>query len=154
MDDVKRLEFLRAIAAAGDGANMWVAGESVGLDRAATENLSLDLMGMGYLEMASLSGAVRLTDKGGEELQGAAGAEKAPDMEQLLERIAAAGLDLGPRANADLTADLATLKAALGRSRPLNPVVKACLAAIDGALEKAGETAAHLRSQLADLKPQ
>lgn len=153
MDDVKRLEFLRAVAAAGDKANMWTAGEAVGLGRAATETLSLDLMDLGYLEMASLSGAVRLTSLGGEELQGAAGAEKAPDMEALLERIASQELKLGPVASADLKADLATLRAALGRSRPLNPVLKACLAAIDGALEKAGPSAAALRGQLAALQP-
>lgn len=33
MDEVKNLEFLRAVAAAGDKANMWSAGETVGLDR-------------------------------------------------------------------------------------------------------------------------
>lgn len=153
MDEVKSLEFLRAIAAAGDKANMWTAGQAVGLERGATEALSLELMDRGYLEMASLSGAVRLTPSGAEELQGAAGAEKTPDLEELLQRIAAQELDLGPTASADLKADLATLRAALGRSRPLNPVVKACLAAIDGALEKAGGSAAGLREQLASLRP-
>lgn len=152
MDEEKSLELLRAIAAAGDKANMWTAGESVGLDRGTTEALSLELMDRGYLHMASLSGAVRLTPQGGEELQGAAGAEQAPDMEALLDRIAAQDLDLGPTASKDLKADLATLRAALGRSRPLNPVVKSCLAAIDGALEKAGKPAAALRDQLASLQ--
>lgn len=153
MDEVKSLEFLRAVAAAGDKANMWSAGEAVGLDRGATESLSLELMDQGYLEMASLSGAIRLTAKGGEELQGAAGAEKAPDLEALLERIAGRELDLGPTAARDLKADVATLRAALGRSRPLNPVIKSCLAAIDGALEKAGGSAGDLRGQLAALHP-
>lgn len=153
MDETKSLEFLRAIAAAGEKANMWTAGEAVGLDRAATETISLELMDGGYLEMASLSGAVRLTPQGGEELQGAAGAAQAPDMEALLDRIAAQDLDLGPTAAGDLKADLATLRAALGRSRPLNPVVKSCLAAIDAALEKAGGSAAALRDQLASLQP-
>lgn len=153
MDDIKRVEFLRAIAAAGDKANMWTAGEAVGLDRTATETLSLEFMDRGYLEMASLSGAVRLTPQGGEELEGAAGAEKAPDLEALLGRIAAQDLDLGPIASANLKADLATLRAALGRSRPLNPVVKACLAAIDGALENVGAPGAALRDQLAALRP-
>lgn len=110
-------------------------------------------MDQGYLEMASLSGAIRLTAKGGEELQGAAEAEKAPDLEALLNRIAGWSLDLGPTAARDLKADLATLRAALGRSRPLNPVIKSCLAAIDGALEKAGNSAGDLRSQLAALHP-
>jgi hypothetical protein len=153
MDEVKSLEFLRAVAAAGDKANMWSAGEAVGLERGATESLSLELMDQGYLEMASLSGAIRLTAKGGEELQGATEAEKAPDLEALLDRIAGRDLDLGPTAAKDLKADLATLRAALGRSRPLNPVIKSCLAAIDGALEKAGNSAGDLRSQLAALHP-
>lgn len=153
MDDNTKLEFLRAVAAAGDKANMWAVGEGLGLERIPTENLAVGLMEMGYLEMASLSGAVRLTPKGGEELAGAEGAEKAPDLEQLLERIAGAGLELGPAANADLKVDIATLRAALARSRPLNPVLKSCLAAIDGALEKAGPPAAKLRAQLAALKP-
>lgn len=112
MDEVKSLEFLRAVAAAGDKANMWTAGQAVGLERGATETLSLELMDRGYLEMASLSGAVRLTPSGAEELQGAAGAAKAPDLEDLLQRIAAQELDLGPTASADLKADLATLGAA------------------------------------------
>ncbi len=154
MDDNTKLEFLKAIAAAGDSANMFAVGETLGLERNATENLGVELMERGYLEMASLSGGVRLTAKGGEELAGAAGAEKAPDLEQLLDRIAKAGLDLGPQANADLKADLLTLRAALGRSRPLPPVVKACMAALDAALEKAGPAGAPLRDQLAALKPQ
>ena len=70
MDEEKSLELLRAIAAAGDKANMWTAGESVGLDRGTTEALSLELMDRGYLDMASLSGAVRLTPPG---RRGAAG---------------------------------------------------------------------------------
>ncbi|MCB2191248.1 MAG: hypothetical protein KQI62_06760 [Deltaproteobacteria bacterium] len=153
MDEVKSLEFLRAIATEGETANMWTAGEAVGLDRGATESLGLELMDRGYLEMASLSGAVRLTTQGSQELQGAAGAEQAPDLEALLDRIAGQEVELGPTASKDLKADLATLRAALGRSRPLNPVVKACLAAIDGALEKAGESTGALRDQLASFKP-
>ena len=96
---------------------------------------------------------MRLTGKGAEELAGAQGAEQAPDLEQLLERIERAGLDLGPKANGDLKVDLSTLRAALGRSRPLLPVLKACWAALDLALEKAGPSGANLRSQLAEFKP-
>ena len=153
MDDNTKLEFLKAIAAAGDSANMWTAGEALGLEHNVIENLGVGLMEQGYVEMASLSGGVRLTAKGGEELAGAAGAEKAPDLEQLLDRIAKTNLDLGPQANTDLKTDLLTLRAALGRSRPLIPVVKACMAALDAALEKAGPAGASLRQQLAALKP-
>ncbi|MCF8032115.1 MAG: hypothetical protein K9K66_02595 [Desulfarculaceae bacterium] len=154
MDDLKKLEFLKALAEAGDSANMWTAGEAVGLEHNAIENLGVELMNQGYLEMASLSGGVRLTDKGSEELAGADGAEKAPDLEQMLQRIVDAGLDLGPGANANLTADIATLRAALKRSHPLAPVVKACMAAIDAALQMAGAPGEKLRPQLAALKPQ
>ncbi|RJX33423.1 MAG: hypothetical protein C4525_09150 [Desulfarculus sp.] len=151
MEDVKRLEFLRQLASAGAKANMWRAGEAVGLDHAATEQLSLDLMAQGLLEMASLSGAVRLTESGQAELDGAPSPDKAADLGAVLREInETRGLGLEEPAAADLKADLATLQAALQRRAPHAAVLETCLKAVAAALAKAaGPAAAALSEKLA-----
>lgn len=155
MDEVKRLEFLRQLAQAGEAANMWTAGQAVGLDRASTEQLSLDLLTQGVLEMASLSGGVRLTAAGQSELEGAPSPQKSADLGAVLAAILAADeLGLPPEAAADLRADLATLQAALGRSAPHAQVLETCLKAVDAALGQAPDgRAASLRDNLAPLMP-
>ncbi|MEW5912007.1 MAG: hypothetical protein AB1814_05595 [Thermodesulfobacteriota bacterium] len=143
MEDLKRLEFLRRLAAAGAKANMWRAGEALGLDHAATEQLSLDLMTQGLLEMASLSGGVRLTEAGQAELDGAPSPDNAADLGALLKEIGQAGaLGLAGPAAADLAADLATLQAALQRRAPHASVLETCLKAVAAALGQAPAPAA------------
>ena len=150
MDDVKRLEFLRQLALEGEGANMWSAGEAVGLDRAATETLAMDFMAQGVLEMVSLSGRVLLTASGQSELDGAPSPEKSAELAAMLGQIAGTGgLGLDEAVAANLQADLATLQAALKRNPPLAPVLEACLQAIDAALGQAGGPGAELKTKLA-----
>lgn len=150
-EDLAR-EFLGRLEQAGGKASMWKLGESLGLDRADTETLAVDLLGQGLLEMVSLSGAVQFTEAGRAAVGGApaAGGEDLPGL--LAELAGAGGLGLAGTAAADLTADLAALSAHLTRSSPLMPVVKALTAALDSALEKAPDPAAReLRARLARL---
>ncbi len=131
MFDDKHLDLLRRLHAAGDQANLWSAGGEMGLDRPATETLAMDLMAGGALEVVSLSGKVRLTDKG-RGLLGGGGAEL--DLAGLVAALEKLDLGLSQPAAGDLAADLACIKAQAGRSRPLMPVIRACLAAVETAL--------------------
>jgi hypothetical protein len=134
MDPEQRSRFLQAIAAAGDSADMWQAGQDLGLERSDTESLATALMAEGLLEMVSLSGKVRLTPAG-RQLLDTASPEEELDLAAWLQAVAAAdGLGLPEPAARDLAADLATLEAQLQRSQPLTAVVNACLEAIADAL--------------------
>ncbi len=127
----QHLDLLRRLDQAGEQANLWRAGGEMGLDRPATEVLAMDLMAGGILEVVNLSGKVRLTDQG-RGLLGGGGAEL--DLSGLVAALESLDLGLGQPASGDLMADLACLKAQAGRSRPLMPVVRACLAAVETAL--------------------
>lgn len=127
----QHLDLLRRLDQAGEQANLWRAGGEMGLDRPATEVLAMDLMAGGILEVVNLSGKVRLTDQG-RGLLGGGGAEL--DLSRLVAALESLDLGLGQPASGDLMADLACLKAQAGRSRPLMPVVRACLAAVETAL--------------------
>ncbi|MFH1034859.1 MAG: hypothetical protein V1806_10175 [Pseudomonadota bacterium] len=131
----KHLEFMAALAQAGEEANMWQAGQSLGLDRGATEALAMDLLAQSALEVVNLSGKVRITPAGRQLCAGQDGG--GDDLAGFLADLdAAGGLGLAGAALQDLAADLATLKAQLTRSRPLMPVLKACLAALETTLAK------------------
>lgn len=128
----QHLDLLRRLDQAGEQANLWQAGGEMGLDRPATEVLAMDLMAGGTLEVVNLSGKVRLTDQGRGLLGGGSGAEL--DLAGLVAALESLDLGLAAPAAGDLAADLACLKAQAGRSRPLIPVIKACLAALETAL--------------------
>ena len=137
MEQNTRRDFLRELARAGDDTNMWRAGEALGMIKDHTETLSLDLLSEGLLEMVNLSGGVRLTPEGQNALGEPAPPDQPADLALLLKALEEAGdLDLAPQAAADLSADLATLKAQLKRSQPLNAVIKACLSAVSAALQQ------------------
>ncbi len=127
----QHLDLLRRLDQAGEQANLWQAGGEMGLDRPATEVLAMDLMAGGILEVVNLSGKVRLTDQGRGLLGGGDGEL---DLAGLVAALESLNLGLGQPAAGDLLADLACLKAQAGRSRPLLPVIKACLAAVETAL--------------------
>ncbi|MCA1906301.1 MAG: hypothetical protein LDL11_06915 [Desulfarculus sp.] len=127
----QHLDLLRRLDQAGDQANLWQAGGEMGLDRPAAEVLAMDLMAGGILEVVNLSGKVRLTDQG-RGLLGGGGGDL--DLAGLVAALEALDLGLGQPAAGDLMADLTCLKAQLGRSRPLVPVVRACLAAVESIL--------------------
>jgi hypothetical protein len=136
--DSKQADFLRHLADAGDEANMWQAGEAMGLSRDDTETLATELMATGQLEFVNLSGKVRLTELGQGSLEPETGGGHSDNLALLIQDLEAADLKLEPRAAADLAADLAALKAQLGRSQPLASVVQACLTAVGAALQEAG----------------
>lgn len=150
MDEGKQREFLERLAQAGEQASMWEIGQAMGLDRGATEALATALLAQEALQMVSLSGKVCLTEAGRALCGGAAG----DFLAGLLGDLRAAGaLGLSGQAQGDFLADLATLQAQLTRSQPLLPVVKACLAAIEGALAKSRDPqAAGLAARAAALR--
>ncbi len=102
--------------------------------REAAENLAADLMAEGLLEMVSLRAGCSLTPAGREALVPAAG-EEAGGLAGLLAELET----LVPAPGGDFGADLACLKAQLGRSAPLKPVLAACLAALAAGLEAGGD---------------
>lgn len=145
MSDDRDLELLRRLAAAGDSANMWEAGAEMGLDRPATETLAMNLFAQSAMEVVNLSGKVRLTEAGRRLLGDQPPAE--PGLAGLVADLAALDHGLAAGLAADLAADLACLTAQAGRSRPLAPVVRACLAAVETALatSKAPQAAALIK---------
>ncbi|MBI5524308.1 MAG: hypothetical protein HY910_16910 [Desulfarculus sp.] len=152
MDQGKEREFLERLAQAGEHASMWEIGQAMGLDRGATEALATSLLAQEALQMVSLSGKVCLTEAGRALCGGGmAGGDSLAGW--LGDLRAAGGLGLSGQAHNDLLADLATLEAQLGRSQPLMPVVKACLAAIEAALAKSsGSQAASLAARAGALR--
>lgn len=144
MSDEIRMELLRRISKAGDSANAKNEAMAMGMDRQQADDMSVGLISDGLLEMVSLSGSVQLTEAGKGLIAGSDAAETGTDdMGDLLAAVAKAGdLGLGERDATDLAADVACLQAHLKRSRPLDPVVRSCLASIAGALDKAPKPAA------------
>ncbi len=120
-------------------AGMWAVGESIGLDRNMTQDVAMNLVGEGLLEIKSLSGGLALTPEGLEFLGGVKGQEESPpDLAGFLD-LAEGSLDrlgLAGKSLQDLKADLATLQAQLKRSEPLPDVVRAVLASVQRALAK------------------
>lgn len=144
MSDEIRMELLRRINKAGSSANAKTEALAMGLDRQQADEISVGLMNDGLLEMVSLSGSVQLTEAGKGLIAGADAAETgSDDLGEVLAAIAKSGeFGLAQRDAGDLAADVACLQAHLQRSRPLDPVVRSCLASIAGALDKAPEPAA------------
>jgi hypothetical protein len=130
----KLRELLQAVQHRGGQADMWEAGQALGLRRDQTEALATEAMGENLLEMVSLSGKVRLTEEGAKAAVGGQAPEAG--MTGFLQQAAALGeAGLPPEAAQDLAADLKCLQAQLGRSRPLPEVVGACLDSVARALE-------------------
>lgn len=145
------LDLLRRLAAAGDQANMWEAGAQMGLDRPATETLAMNLFAQQAMEVVNLSGKVRITEVGRRLLGDAPASE--PGLAGFVADLAALAHGLTGTDAGDLAADLACLRAQAGRSRPLMPVVRACLAAVETALGKSkAPQAAGLAQRAAALR--
>ncbi len=120
-------------------AGMWAVGESIGLDRNMTQDVAMNLVGEGLLEIKSLSGGLALTPEGLEFLGGVKGQEESPpDLAGFLDLAEGSlgRLGLAGKSLQDLKADLATLQAQLKRSEPLPDVVRAVLASVQRALAK------------------
>ncbi len=140
--------------------DMWTVGQDLDLDRGDTESTATQLMGQGYLEVRTLSGAVGLTAAGVERLASLAdvppaGAGTGPSWPDIVARLEAAGRDLGFQgaAQSDFLADLGCLKLQLAKDRPLPGVLAACAESLRQALapHKGRDQADELLDQLADL---
>lgn len=155
MLDPAAQQLLESLAQAGEGANLFQAGEAMGLDRTQTENLGTALMTDGLLEMVSLSGGVKVTDQGAAML-GGSGGQSPGDLKSLVDDLeSAGGLGLAQKVAQDLAADVGALRAQLGRSRPLLPVVRACLEALEDNLKQSPEQKARdLAQRAAELASQ
>jgi len=145
---------LRAIyqetgGAGNQTAGMWAIGEKLGLDRGRTEDIAMQLVADGLVEIKSLSGGLSLTEEGRAGIQDLS-VEKsaAPDPASWISRIESEisriesemqewAID-DPTARHDLEIDIATLKLQIERSRPLNLVILNILEAIQEILASIG----------------
>lgn len=123
--------------------SMYDLGSDLGLDRSAVEDALGELFAAGLAEIRSLSGQIGLTEAGQTlaaqqappSLSSAARSEATPDLvRELRENINRLGLNT--RDAADLKADLATITAQQGSSRPKATVINACLRFIAELLAK------------------
>jgi len=140
--------------------DMWAVGQDLNLDRGDTESTATQLMGQGYLEVRTLSGAVGLTAAGVERLASLADMPPArddsgPSWPEIVARLEAAGRDLGlvAAARSDFLADVGCLKLQLAKERPLPGVLAACAESLRQALApfQGRDQADELLDQLADL---
>jgi hypothetical protein len=132
-DDMLR-DFMARVAAAGDRASLQEVGEALGIDRGQADEISMQLMGEGFLEIVSLSGAVRLTDAGKSAI-GAGGDSGEDDLAALVAEMAACGdFGLPPGTANDLSCDLRALQAQMERSRSLGGVIDALVSEVEAAL--------------------
>ncbi len=119
-------------------AAMWPIGQEMGLDKVHTQDVAMDLVAEGWLEIKTLSGAMGLTDEGLAQVRGQGPeVQPPPSLAELMEKIEAglADAELKPSVQADLRIDLDALALMSRRSRPLPGVIPALLKAILGALE-------------------
>lgn len=123
----------------GHTANMWSVGEGLGLDRGETENIVMEMVSDGLLEIKSLSGGLSLTESGRSmvEADGAAGGSGL-DLEYLLSKMESTINEsaLDNKTRNDLRIDIKTIELQSKRSQPLKPVMTACLASLKEGLEK------------------
>ncbi len=149
MDENKRLEFLSAVEQAGGQANMWEIGEALGLERAHTEQVSTSLFGDGLLELVSLAGAVRITERGRAQ---AGGGDQ--DLDAWLDDAGkACHLVLEGTAAQDLSLDLETIRSQQKRTAPHPTIISTCLSAAEQAFNaSAHPQAAELARRAARLR--
>lgn len=139
MEERNRLAFLAAVDQAGGRANMWEIGEAMGLERGDTEQLCTELLSDGLLELASLSGGVRITEQGS-SLAGAASGGGDEDLGTWLNEAGqVCHLALDGLAAQDLAVDLETIRSQQKRTKPHATVISTCL----GAAEQAFNSSAH-----------
>ena len=139
----------------GRSVSMWAAGESLGFDRNTTENLSMELVSEGLLEVKSLSGGVSLTESGLARAQASAPptGESGGSLSDFVQTLGKAlpELSLSAALKSDLELDTEVLRIQLKRSTPLTPVVKAVLGEIKTRLKASGPGADALLKNLDSL---
>ena len=139
--------------------SMYDVGEGLGMDRDASSRVAETLIGLQLVEIRTLSGGIGISSDGATEIQhlmgGAAPAGDAPGkladqpvMDALscqgVEQVAgqlktqAGNLGLDFDGLSELMADLKTIDAQLGSSKPKTAIIRECLRSIKETLEGAG----------------
>ena len=139
--------------------SMYDIGESLSLERDDASNVATELIGLQLIEIRTLSGGIGITAEGAEKAQqllggqgfsesavsklgvdpildagGQQSIEKATT--ELKNRLGSLGVDFDTLS--ELTADLKTIDAQLGSSRPKTAIVRECLRSLKDALARSG----------------
>ncbi|MBW2091137.1 MAG: hypothetical protein JRI34_03310 [Deltaproteobacteria bacterium] len=128
--------FIKAQSSPDGAVNMWTLGQNMGLDRPRMEDLAMELVANGFLEIKSLDGKVILTEAGLEKAQalepGLAMRDTPDTLESFIDELTAflEQLNIDSQARKNLGIDLTTLRGQLARSPKLMPVINATLEAI------------------------
>lgn len=112
--------------------SMWTVGEELGLDRSKTEDLAMELVSEGLLEIKNLSGGIGLTEAGLEKLKESGPVSDFPvaeNLDDLIKRLESTADEPGlPDAErGDLKIDLESLNIQLRRSKKSPEVINALL---------------------------
>ena len=146
--------------------SMYEIGSLLGLDREAASRVAEELMGLHLAEIKTLSGGIGISPTGAELVQGLIGPSVSDaggsfrlgdelqlnaDGQQAVEQVVsevkdqAGTLGLDFSALTELMADLKTIDAQLGSSRPKTAIVKECLRSISGVLAGTANNGLHRR---------
>ena len=139
--------------------SLYDVGETLGLDRDRANYVATELIGNGYAEIKTLSGAIGITDEGvsvARELGAGGSSGRASgvrlgegpvmdnDSKEACDAITAglksesAKLGLDFDAMSEMAADLKTIDAQLNSPRPKTAIVRECFLSIRAVLQKAG----------------
>lgn len=144
----------------GAQVSMYEVGEDLGLDRDTASRVAENLMGLQLVEIRTLSGGIGISADGASEIKRLIGGAPAADglpgkladqtimdaascqgVEQvageLKNRVGNLGLDFDGLT--ELMADLKTIDAQLGSSRPKTAIIRECLHSLKDALEGSSE---------------
>jgi hypothetical protein len=142
-------------------ASMYAVGESLGMDRDTSCRVAETLIGLQLVEIRTLSGGIGISPDGAEQVKGLIGATvlagKSPGklsdrpimdqigcqvVQQVAEEIKsqAGRLDLDFDDLSALMADLKTIDAQLGSSRPKTAIIRECLRSLKEILEGSAES--------------
>lgn len=139
--------------------SMYDVGEILNLDRDAASKAAEELMGLQLIEIRTLSGGIGITAGGVEKVQTLTGgggttggtvnklgddpildAAGCQSIEiattDIKNRLSSLGVDFDTLS--ELTADLKTIDAQLGSSRPKTAIVRECLRSLNNALARSG----------------
>lgn len=139
--------------------SMYDIGDGLSLDRDDASHVAAELMGLQLIEIRTLSGGIGITVEGAEKAQqligdqgfsegavnklggdpvldagGLQSIQKATT--KLKNRLSGLGVDFDTLS--ELTADLKTIDAQLGSSRPKTAIVRECLRSLKNALARSG----------------
>jgi hypothetical protein len=142
-------------------ASMYAVGESLGMDRDTSCRVAETLIGLQLAEIRTLSGGIGISSDGAEEVKGLMGGtsptgtapgklSNQPIMDQIgcqaVQQVADEIKDQAGRLGLDfeslsaLMADLKTLEAQLGSSRPKTAIIRECLRSLKEILGGSAES--------------